>query len=366
MGKILIPQEIAGEGVQMLKDAGHRVVIGCGLSEEELSQAVRDCDAVLLRTAQVSKKVLEAGAQLKIVARHGAGYNNVDIQAAAELGIWVTNTPDATTNAVAEFTLGAILAAGKRIGELGQAMKAGDFYAKNRCKGMEMAGKTLGIIGLGRIGRAVAKKAYYGLDMQVMAFAHGRSRQDAPEYVTLADWETVFSQADVITLHVPLNESTRGFVGQREFAMMKKGAYFINCARGEVVQEKALIQALQEGEIAGAFCDVFAQEPPAGDNPLLSMRQVTVTPHMASNTEECMKTMACQAASQIIRVLAGERPDWPVNAPVGVMNVPGEMMNVPGEMMNVPGETVNALGEMVNMPGETANRAGEPEGRKNP
>ena len=109
MGKILIPQEIAGEGVQMLKDAGHRVVIGCGLSEEELSQAVRDCDAVLLRTAQVSKKVLEAGAQLKIVARHGAGYNNVDIQAAAELGIWVTNTPDATTNAVAEFTLGAIL-----------------------------------------------------------------------------------------------------------------------------------------------------------------------------------------------------------------------------------------------------------------
>lgn len=316
MGKVLIPQEIAKEGVDVLLEAGHEIRMGTGLSEEELAREVKDCDAILLRTAAVTRKVLEAGKKLKIVARHGAGYNNVDIQAAQELGIWVTNTPDATTSTVAEFTIGAILAAARRMFEMNHAVKSGNFFYKNTHKGTDLAGKTLAVIGLGRIGLAVAKKAYYGLDMKIIAFAHNKEQKDVPEYIRLVDWETAFREADFVSLHVPLRESTRGFVGAREIGWMKKSSYLINCARGEVVKEQELIQALEQRQIAGAFCDVLEQEPPAEDNPLLFMNQVSVTPHMASNTEECMAKMACQAASQVNRVLAGMEPDWPVNQPV--------------------------------------------------
>lgn len=315
MGKVLIPQEISKEGVNALIRAGHEIRMGTGLSEEELTREVADCDAVLLRTAAVTRKVLEAGTKLKIVARHGAGYNNVDIQAAQELGIWVTNTPDATTGSVSEFTIGAILASARRMFEMNDAMKAGDFFYKNTHKGTDLAGKTLAVIGLGRIGLAVARKAYYGLDMKIIAFAHNREQKDVPEYIRLVDWERAFREADFVSLHVPLRESTRGFIGTREFAWMKPSACLINCARGEVVKEAELIRALEQGQIGGAFCDVLEQEPPAADNPLLSMKQVSVTPHMASNTEECMAKMAYQAASQINRVLAGQEPDWPVNHP---------------------------------------------------
>ncbi len=314
MGKILIPQEVAPEGVRMLEEAGHKVRMGTGLSKEELIREAAECDGVLLRTVEFDREILEAGKHMKIIARHGAGYNNVDLKAADRLGIWVTNTPDATTSSVAEFTLGAILAAARRTVEMNRALEKGDFFYKNNHKGMDLAGKTLGIVGLGRIGREVAKKAYFGLDMKIIAYVR-RKPEDVPEYIQLADWDQVFSQADFLSLHVPLNSSTRGFVGEKEFAMMKKEAYLINCARGEVVREEELIKALQANEIQGAFLDVFEKEPPKQDNPLLSMPQVTATPHMASNTKECMEKMACQAASQIIKVLGGQRPDWPVNHP---------------------------------------------------
>lgn len=317
MGKVLIPQEIAREGVEALIGAGHEIRMGTGLSEKELMAEAADCDAILLRTAAVTRRVLEAGTKLKIVARHGAGYNNVDIKAAEELGIWVTNTPDATTGSVAEFTIGAILSAARRMFEMNRAMKAGDFFYKNTHKGTDLAGKTLAVIGLGRIGLAVARKAYFGLDMKIIGFAHNKEQKDVPEYIRLTDWETAFREADFVTLHVPLRESTRGFVGTREFDWMKPSAYLINCARGEVVREQELITALNQGQIAGAFCDVLEQEPPASDNPLLAMPSVSVTPHMASNTEECMAKMAYQAALQVNKVLAGLEPDWPVNHPAG-------------------------------------------------
>lgn len=315
MGKILIPQKIAQEGIDCLILAGHQIKMETELTEEALIQEVKDCDAILLRTAKISRKVLEAGKRLKIVARHGAGYNNVDIQAAQELGIWVTNTPDATTNTVAEFTIAALLASSKRILEMNQAVKSGDFFYKNEHTSIDLAGKTLGIIGLGRIGSAVAKKAYFGLEMKIAAYAHHKNRKNVPDYVCLTDWETLFKQADFITLHLPLREETRGIIGKTEFGLMKNSAYLINCSRGELVNEGELIDSLRQGEIAGAFCDVLEQEPPSPDNPLLSMKQVIVTPHMASNTRECMVEMACGAASQINLVLAGKEPEWALNHP---------------------------------------------------
>lgn len=313
--KVLIPQDVAEEGKQLLRDCGYEIKMGSGAAEEDLIRDVVDCDAILLRTAPVTRAVLEAGKNLKIVARHGAGYNNVDLEAADELGIWVTNAPDSTTNSVAEFTLGAIIAVAKRSFLLNKAIKENNFFYKNTHKGVDLMGKKLAIIGFGRIGRAVAKKAHDGLEMELIAYDPYAKPETIPDYVTLVDWETAFKTADFVSLHMPLTKDNRGFIGRKEFEMMKPDAYFVNCARGEVVNEPELIQALNEGQIAGAFVDVYEQEPPVVDNPLLSMEYVSVTPHMASNTVECMRLMATQAASQIHKVLSGGQPDWPVNHP---------------------------------------------------
>lgn len=314
--KVLIPQDIAPEGKEFLLERGYEIKMGSGTEEEDLIHDVADCEAILLRNAPVTRAVLEASRGLRVVARHGAGYNNVDLDAADELEIWVTNTPDATTNSVAEFTIGAMVAAAKRTFLINKALKEGDFYFKNSHKGVDLFQKTLGIIGLGRIGREVARKAYLAFDMKVIAYAPHAKEEGVPDYVTLADWEQVFSSADFISLHIPLNKANTGIVGAREFDMMKKTAYLINCARGEVVCEADLVEALKQGKISGVFTDVLEKEPPSMDHPLLTMENAVVTPHMASNTRECMIKMAVLAASQIDLVLSGKTPAWPVNAPL--------------------------------------------------
>ncbi len=311
--KVYIPQMVAKEAVEELEALGYEVDFGNGETEEDLIRDVADADAILLRTAPCTKAVLEAGKKLKIVARHGAGYNNVDLKAADELGIWVTNTPDATTNSVAEFTLGAIITIARSSFELAKEGEQGNFYYKYTHKGVDLKGKTLAIIGYGRIGASVAAKAYYGLGMNIIAY--DPSNKPAPEYVKLVDWDTAFKEADFVSLHMPLLESTRNCVSTKEFDLMKETARFINCARGEVVDQKALTKALQDGKIAAAFLDVLETEPFDINDPLFSMKNVVITPHIASNTWECMKDMACQAASQIHKVLSGNQPDWPVNHP---------------------------------------------------
>lgn len=314
--KVLIPQDIAIQGKEYLLERGYLIKMGSGATEEDLIHDVADCDAILLRTATVTRAVLEEAPSLKVVARHGAGYNNVDLEAAAELGIWVTNAPDSTTNSVAEFTIGAMIAAAKNTFLLSSKMKEGNFFYKNNHKGVDLIGKTLAIIGFGRIGREVARKAHLAFDMKVIAYTPNVKLETVPDYVTMVGWETAFSQGDFVSLHMPLTSSNRGMVDAGVFDRMKRTAYFINCARGEVVKEEDLIEAVRQEKIAGVFMDVFMQEPPAIDNPLLAMEQVIATPHMASNTEECMTLMAVQAASQIDLVLSGQTPTWPVNKPV--------------------------------------------------
>lgn len=313
--KVLIPQAVAQEGVDFLTQHGYEVKNGTGAAEADLVRDVEDCDAILLRTAPCTRAVLEAGKKLKIVARHGAGYNNVDLKAAEELGIYVTNAPDSTTNTVAEFTIGAMIVAARNMFPLSAAMKNDNFYYKNSHKGVDLAGRTLAVVGFGRIGRAVAKKAHDGLGMNILAYDPYADPSSVPEYATLVDWDSAFSQADVVTVHMPLTADNAGCIGKKEFDMMKTDALFVNCARGEVVDEAALIAALEQHSIRGAFTDVYNTEPPAVDNPLLHLENAAVTPHMASNTEDCMILMAVQAASQIDKVLSGQKPDWPVNRP---------------------------------------------------
>ena len=312
--KVYIPEAVAREGEEFLLEQGYEIVHGSDLKPETFCREVADCEAVLLRTLACPEALLAAGKKLKIVARHGVGYDNVDVAAAERLGIWVTNTPQALSDSVAEFTLAALLAAAKKIPQCSEAMYAGDYFYKNTHKGMDLCGKTLGIVGFGRIGKALAKKAYYGLDMKVLA--HSRSLRKTEEYATACDLDTLLRRSDVVTLHVPGGAANENLFGAEAFAKMKDGAILVNVARGGVVDETALLAALDAGKLSYAVLDVQKQEPPAADDPLRKHHKVLLTPHMASNTQESMARMALHAAWQIHKVLSGETPEWAVNHPV--------------------------------------------------
>jgi D-3-phosphoglycerate dehydrogenase / 2-oxoglutarate reductase len=319
--KVLIPQDIAQEGKDYLLERGYEVVVGSGTDEAAVIAEGKDADAILLRTSVVGKTILEACPNVKIVARHGVGYDNVDIKAAEELGIWVTNTPLSNAKTVAETTFTLILAAAKNIFNVSKKMAEGDFFYKNQHKGMDLEGKRLGLVGFGRIGKMVAKQAE-AFEMEVLVYDPSISQAEASEFpnIKFVERDELIKDSDVISLHLPSNEKTKNSFGDYEFGLMKKSAFFINLARGEIVDEPALIKALQNGEIKGAALDVYSQEPLPLDNPLFQLDNVVLTPHIASNTEECMTRMALHAAMEVHKVLSGERPSWPVNSPKQIVN----------------------------------------------
>ncbi|QVY62364.1 hydroxyacid dehydrogenase [Cytobacillus gottheilii] len=313
--KVLIPQDIAQEGKDFLLEKGYEVKVGSGTDEATVISEGKDADAVLLRTSVVDRKILESLPNVKIVARHGVGFDNVDIQAAADLGIWVTNTPLSNAKTVAETTFALILTAAKNIIDVSQKMREGDFFYKNQHKGMDLEGKKLGILGFGRIGKMVAKQAD-AFDMEVLVYdPFVSSSVEGFPNIKIVDREELFKQADIVTLHLPSTDETKNSIGEKEFSLMKESAYFINLARGEIVNEPELISALKNKQIRGAVLDVFSQEPLPMDHPLFDLENVILTPHIASNTEECMARMALHAAMEIDRVLSGEKPSWPVNSP---------------------------------------------------
>ncbi|WP_080848372.1 hydroxyacid dehydrogenase [Cytobacillus gottheilii] len=313
--KVLIPQDIAQEGKDFLLEKGYEVKVGSGTDEATVIAEGKDADAVLLRTSVVDRKILESLPNVKIVARHGVGFDNVDIQAAADLGIWVTNTPLSNAKTVAETTFALILTAAKNIIDVSQKMREGDFFYKNQHKGMDLEGKKLGILGFGRIGKMVAKQAD-AFDMEVLVYdPFVSSSVEGFPNIKIVDREELFKQADIVTLHLPSTDETKNSIGETEFSLMRESAFFINLARGEIVNEPELISALQNKQIRGAVLDVFSQEPLPMDHPLFDLENVILTPHIASNTEECMARMALHAAMEIDRVLSGQKPSWPVNSP---------------------------------------------------
>lgn len=314
--KVYIPEAVAQEGVDFLLEKGYEIVHGSDLKPETFCREVADCEAVLLRTMPCPEALLAAGKKLKIVARHGVGYDNVDIAAAEKLGIWVTNTPQALSDSVAEFTLAAMLAAAKNIPQCSEALYTGNYFYKNTHKGIELSGRTLGIVGFGRIGRALAKKAHFGLDMKVLAYSRSLWQDNAPDYVTACGLNALLERSDVVTLHVPGGKDNENLFGAETFAQMKDGAILVDVARGGVVDEAALLAALDSGKLSYAVLDVQKQEPPLEGNPLLRHPKILLTPHMASNTQESMARMSLHAAWQIHKVLSGEMPDWPVNHPI--------------------------------------------------
>jgi phosphoglycerate dehydrogenase-like enzyme len=267
-----------------------------------------------------------AGPDLRMVVRHGIGYDRVDVPACTARGVLTANTPDGPTESTAEHAVAMLLALAKRLQPSGAAMRAGARPTKLELEGMEVLGRTLGLVGFGRIGRRVGEICALGLGMRVIVHDPFASAAVAGcEWAEAASsLDDLLARSDVVSLHTSLSAATTHLIGRRELGLMRSGAYLINVSRGPVVDETALIEALADGHLAGAGLDVFDPEPPEITNPLLTMPDVIVTPHVASNTAAGIARMSESVVEQIIQLLAGQQPSflidpaaWPGRTPAG-------------------------------------------------
>lgn len=297
--RVLLPQPILKEGYDYLRDHGYEVVDGRGYQEEDIIADIKDCDAMIVRTAKITAKILDAAPKLKILARHGAGYDGVDLEAARKNGVFVTYAPGANSVSVAELAIFFMLHCSRNF-KLVQKLYQDDYsYAKFKVAKTELYGKTLGLVGIGNIGGLVAKKAALGFDMKVLAFDPFH-KGELPEYIELVqDRETLFRESDYVSLHVPATKETIHSIGDREFDWMKESAYLINTARGSIVDEEALIRALNEKKIAGAGLDVLSEEPFSKENPILQMDNVVTAPHIGAATKEAGSRASVVCAQNI-------------------------------------------------------------------
>jgi D-3-phosphoglycerate dehydrogenase len=304
--------------MQVLAGAGIRAWVSPDFSEPTLRREIQDCDGLLVRTAEIPASVIRAATKLKVIARHGVGYDNIDLAAATAQGVVVAITPRANALSVAEHVLALMFALAKRIVPFDAATRKNDWEVRNSYAAVDLSGKTLGILGMGRIGSMVCRKARQGLDMDVLAYDPLIPRQAMEQAGArvAGSIPEVLEAADVITVHVPSTPETKGLIGEQALRRMKPTAFLINTARGPLVDEAALARALREQWIAGAGIDVFDPEPPPADHPLFGLSNIILTPHSAALTAECVMRMASHAAQAIIDVLEGRRPEGVVNPQV--------------------------------------------------
>jgi D-3-phosphoglycerate dehydrogenase len=335
--RVLVADPVAVEGVEILKKHAE-VDVKTGLKPEELLAIIGEYEGLMVRSeTKVTAKVIEAGKKLQVVARAGVGIDNIDVEAATQRGIVVVNAPTANTMAAAEHSIALMLALARKIPQAHESLKDGA-WKRQDFVGVEVRNKTLGILGLGNVGSEVARRVQ-GFHMRVL----GYDPYVSPEYarnlrVELVPLEQIFREADFITLHLPLTPQSKNMIGAKELSMMKPTVRIINCARGGLIDEQALEQALQEGRIAGAALDVFAQEPPK-DSPLLKNEKVIVTPHLGASTQEAQANVAIDAAEQIVSVLNGQPVRYAVNAPL----ISAEMMPILAPFLRV----ATAVGRMI-------------------
>lgn len=312
--KILIPQDIADAGKEYLEKKGYEYIVCENQDEETLIKEVKECDGILIRTAPVTRKVMEAGKKLKVIAKHGVGVDNIDVDTATKLGIQVTNGPESNFESVAEHTVAFIMAMAHHITEMDANVREGRWETRNQVRMTDLKGKTAGLIGLGKIGLSVAKKLALGLDMNVIGYDAYMPKDAAPAYIEQVDSiEQVYRNSDFVSLHCPLTAETRNSVDMKFLSMMKPSAFFINTARGEIVNEKDLCRALETGIIQGAALDVFDGEPLCMNNPLLQLKNTIFSPHCGAHSFESFDSMAVHAAMGIDQVLSGKEVRWKVN-----------------------------------------------------
>jgi D-3-phosphoglycerate dehydrogenase len=313
--KILLYEDMHEAGKNLLRERGE-ILFAKSLDEACLMEEVKECDGIIIRAnGKVSRRVIESAPRLKVIGRHGVGVENIDLDTATKKGIWVVNTPDANDISVAEHFFGLALNLSKILKKADIALREGRWEARYEYIGRELHGKTLGVLGFGRIGRAVGRIGHQGFDMKVLYYDALRYEETEKEIgAKKVSLEEVLSQSDFISINLPMLPSTEGLLEEREFGLMKPSAYIINLARGPIWDEKALCAALKERRIAGAGTDVFETEPTPKDNPLFRLENFIATPHMAAHTEEALRRMSL-VAEDVLCVLEGKVPVYPVNRP---------------------------------------------------
>ena len=297
--KIFVADDVSDSGLQPLRDAGMLIEKRVGLRADELTNALAGSSGLIVRSeTKVTAQLLEAAPSLRVIGRAGVGVDNIDVPAATVRGVVVMNAPDGNTITTAEHTIAMLVALARCIPQANSSLKAGRWERK-KFIGVELQGKTLGIIGLGRIGRVVAGRAR-ALGMSIIAYDPFIAQEQANDLeIELGTLEDVYSRADFLTVHTPLTNDTRGLIDREVLSKMKRGARIINCARGGLIDEDGLYEAIKSGAIAGAAIDVFNQEPPPADHPLLGLDEVIVTPHLGASTTEAQEGVAFTVAEQM-------------------------------------------------------------------
>ena len=298
--KILVCDPVHREGIEKLEEAGFEVAVNPTISHDQLRKVVSEYDALIVRSrTKVTREIIEAGKRLKIIGRAGVGLDNIDTENAEKRGITVLNTPEAPAEAVAELTMGLILSLARKIPLADRTMKEGR-WIKKKLIGWQLRGKTLGTIGLGNVGLKVARLARaFGMNILIT-----KRTPPAPKLLMELDGEFIplkemLRRSDIVTIHVPLTPQTHHMIGEEEIRLMKKGAYLINTSRGAIVDEKALLEALQSGKLAGAALDVYEEEPPK-DLTLIGMPNVVCTTHIGAQTEGAQRAAATLIAEKMI------------------------------------------------------------------
>ena len=327
--KVLVTEPVAQEGIDLLSQQAE-VDVKLGLEPGELISIIDGYEALVVRSeTKVTAEVIKAGKKLRVIARAGTGVDNIDVEAATKGGIVVVNAPTGNIISAAEHTVALMLALARHIPQAHTSLKSGE-WQRHQFMGVEVRNKTLGVIGLGNVGSEVARRAR-GLQMRVIAYDPFIS----PDYarnlmVELVSLEELLKESDFITLHLPLTPATQSLIGIKELALVKPTVRIINCARGGLIDEQALLQAIEEGRVAGAAIDVFSHEPPK-DNPLLRNDRVIVTPHLGASTVEAQASVARDIAEQVIAVLEEKPARYAVNAPL----ISPETLSVLGPFLNV-------------------------------
>ncbi|HTU00276.1 MAG TPA: hydroxyacid dehydrogenase [Candidatus Sulfotelmatobacter sp.] len=309
--RVLVTETIHQRGWDVLAREAEAAAWG-GEAKQPLTEAVAVADAVLVRVAKLTAEVIAAGKRLKVIGKHGVGTDNIDISAATRQGVLVTNTPQANSTSVAEHALALLLAVARRIGESERDLAQRKLRVQKVYQGFELSGKVMGIIGLGSAGFRLARMTGQGLGMRVIGFDPYKSPW--PEGIEeCRELAPLLAQADFVSIHVPLTKETKNLIGEAALAAMKPTAVLVNTSRGGIVNEKAVAAALWAGRLLGAGLDVVEDEPLKPDHPLNGVPNLILTPHMAGVTDEAMMRMAEDSAEDILRVLKGERPKYPVN-----------------------------------------------------
>lgn len=315
--RVVITEPIDEHGLEMLKREA-AVIYLPQLPGQTLLDSIREADALVVRMAKVNRELLEQTRNLLVIAKHGVGYDNIDVEAATQKRILVVNTPEANIESVAEHNLGLMLSLSKKICLSNRALREGRLERQENYIGVELKEKKLGIIGLGKIGSETAYKCKVVFNMDIIVYDPyvPKQKTDRLGYTKTEKLDDLLRESDYVVICVPLTEATQGLITAKELGLMKANAFLINSSRGRIIDEAALYDHLVKGKIAGAALDVFTQEPPPPEHPLLSLDNFIATPHTGGVTTESMRRMATTVAEDLLRVFRGQRPRYPVNPQV--------------------------------------------------